>query len=428
MNLGILSPIESGKYLSPEEAKRQQAMAQYLQTGAQQPVKSWSQGLANALNGVAGVLIDKRVGANQDEAKSSAADAYAKALSGGAVGDLESVAGNPYLNPGQSSVISTLLGQKLKPPDYGFIQGKDGSIYRTDPQKGSVDLARGAPASTGSSGFEGTGAEVQGINELVKNGTITRAQAAAWLSSKIVNDPETGKLNLVTPNDVYGKPVQGGPSGGGAPQLQPDQSNFESRFFAPDAGTAQTAQTAQPQPQSVMGGSGGGAASTGMGIALTGAKPNLNTMNEGQSNAATYADRMAAADSILGGLESQGTDLKQTIVGKVPVLGNYGVSADYQKYDQAKRDFINATLRKESGAVISPEDFDNADKQYFPQPGNGPEVLAQKRENRRIAVEGMKRAAGPTYKPTQTTNKAEGAGGGSGAYIWTPEGGLVPAR
>lgn len=60
-----------------------------------------------------------------------------------------------------------------------------------------------------------------------------------------------------------------------------------------------------------------------------------------------------------------------------------------QKFNQAQRDFINAVLRKESGAVISAEEFANAEKQYFPQPGDSPEVIAQKKANRDLAIDGI---------------------------------------
>ena len=42
-------------------------------------------------------------------------------------------------------------------------------------------------------------------------------------------------------------------------------------------------------------------------------------------------------------------------------------TTDRQKYEQAQRDWVNANLRKESGAVISDSEFANASKQYFPQ-------------------------------------------------------------
>jgi hypothetical protein len=39
-----------------------------------------------------------------------------------------------------------------------------------------------------------------------------------------------------------------------------------------------------------------------------------------------------------------------------------------QSQKQAEQNFINAILRKESGAAISPSEYKNAEKQYFPQP------------------------------------------------------------
>jgi hypothetical protein len=65
-----------------------------------------------------------------------------------------------------------------------------------------------------------------------------------------------------------------------------------------------------------------------------------------------------------------------------------------QQQEQAERNFINATLRKESGATISPTEFDNAQKQYLPQPGDSETVLEQKRQNRITALKGISAATG----------------------------------
>lgn len=79
-------------------------------------------------------------------------------------------------------------------------------------------------------------------------------------------------------------------------------------------------------------------------------------------------------------------------------LPSFLQSADYQKYDQAKRNFVNSVLRNESGAVISPSEFSNAEKQYFPQPGDTPEVLAQKAANRDTVTANMFSSAGKDVK------------------------------
>jgi hypothetical protein len=114
---------------------------------------------------------------------------------------------------------------------------------------------------------------------------------------------------------------------------------------------------------------------------------------------ALYADRARQSNDILTGskdkpgMEAQGSSLSQNIKSALPG-GNYFVSNEFQKYDQARRNFVNAVLRKESGAVISPEEFANADKQYFPQPGDNQDVIEQKRANRETAIEGLRRASG----------------------------------
>ena len=130
--------------------------------------------------------------------------------------------------------------------------------------------------------------------------------------------------------------------------------------------------------------------------------------NEGQGKAAGFTDRMLQSEGILsglngeGGVQNEGTGYIVPQIARVPGIGNAivgKVSPDYQKYAQAKRDFVNAQLRRESGAAISPSEFESAEKQYFPTPGDSQEVIAQKAANRRAAVEAMGREGGPSYKP-----------------------------
>ena len=116
---------------------------------------------------------------------------------------------------------------------------------------------------------------------------------------------------------------------------------------------------------------------------------------EGQSRANIYATRMEASNRILDDLEGEGTELSSLLASGLPIAGNYLLDEDYRKYSQAQRDFINAALRQESGAVISEAEFVNARQQYFPQPGDGPETIAQKRQNRIIAMEAIRDASGP---------------------------------
>lgn len=122
-------------------------------------------------------------------------------------------------------------------------------------------------------------------------------------------------------------------------------------------------------------------------------------MNNEQARDAGFADRMMNSQSILRDLDKQGTNAWGRISEGLGKGGNYLQSEEYQKFRQAKEDFINAQLRRESGAAISADEFTKADRQYFPQPGDTPAMVAQKDKNRQLAVDAMIRGAGPSYKP-----------------------------
>lgn len=141
--------------------------------------------------------------------------------------------------------------------------------------------------------------------------------------------------------------------------------------------------------------------------------------NEGQGKAAGFADRMLQSEAVLSGsgvaegsegpaspgVQEQGAGRVQASLSSVPGVGNYLTTAPRKQYEQAKRTFINSQLRRESGATIQDAEFLNADKQYFPQPGDDEAIIAQKAAIRRNAIEAMGREGGPSYRPQQTYDK-----------------------
>lgn len=141
--------------------------------------------------------------------------------------------------------------------------------------------------------------------------------------------------------------------------------------------------------------------------------------NEGQGKAAGFADRMLGSEAVLSGsgpgegyegpvapgVQDQGASRVEKSLSSVPFVGNYLTSSKQKAYEQAKRTFINSQLRRESGATIQDAEFINADKQYFPQPGDDANVIAQKAATRRSAIEAMGREGGPSYRPQQTYDK-----------------------
>jgi hypothetical protein len=121
---------------------------------------------------------------------------------------------------------------------------------------------------------------------------------------------------------------------------------------------------------------------------------NMPKLTESEGRNTGFYGRGIESHKTLNTLEDEGTSVANKVADAVPIFGNFAKSDDAQKYTQAKRDFINAVLRRESGAVISPEEFANADQQYFPQPGDGKEVIGQKRRNRETTIQGLKVSSG----------------------------------
>lgn len=99
-----------------------------------------------------------------------------------------------------------------------------------------------------------------------------------------------------------------------------------------------------------------------------------------------YAIRTAEAATVID-------ELGHAFVGARSYAGQFAPnllkSEMRQKYEQAQRNFINAVLRKESGAVISEEEFTNGKIQYFPQPGDSTGVQLQKKQNRNTVISNL---------------------------------------
>lgn len=213
-----------------------------------------------------------------------------------------------------------------------------------------VDLKRQELAGNagGEFRFGGKSVEAQALNGLMDAGKLTPEQAQQLGAGKTITGSH-GEVIFMTPQGVFGQPADGG------------------------------------EPRPLDGRPSGN-------IPITEPKVTVD-----EKKAMTFADRMAASGKIIDAMGTKGSGKVDQVASGVPGVGEYLTSDDFKKVDQAKRDFVNAQLRRESGAVISDEEFDNANKQYFPQPNDPPEVLEQKKRNRQVVIEGMVRDAGPTY-------------------------------
>jgi len=117
-----------------------------------------------------------------------------------------------------------------------------------------------------------------------------------------------------------------------------------------------------------------------------------------QSHAAGFAARMQQAGSTLDSLTPKVTSMNQLSYGVQRNLPSFAQSSTIQQEMQAEQNFINAILRRESGAAISQSEYDNAAKQYFVQPGDSAQVIAQKKANRDLATQSLIQQAGSAWK------------------------------
>lgn len=155
-------------------------------------------------------------------------------------------------------------------------------------------------------------------------------------------------------------------------------------------------------------------------------------LTDTQAKALQFGSRMQASGEILDRLAAGGTTTSVPGSRDSNII-NALTSDDQQQLNQAKRDFVNAVLRRESGAAISEGEFQNAEKQYFPQIGSKPGEVEQKRANRELAMRGIlaevpdaqRRVAevrGLPPPPTKAASAADVASLPSGATFVGPDG------
>lgn len=136
------------------------------------------------------------------------------------------------------------------------------------------------------------------------------------------------------------------------------------------------------------------------------AKSKIN-MNESESKAATFADRMALAEPILSDpvkVEAYASPTQRALNKLTPftsVFGNYLNNGDYNSFDAAQKNFETAKLRQESGATIHEGEFKTDEQILLPRATDTAEMRAEKKANRDAILRGMQRQAGPAYVPTE---------------------------
>jgi hypothetical protein len=116
-------------------------------------------------------------------------------------------------------------------------------------------------------------------------------------------------------------------------------------------------------------------------------------LTEVQANATSFVSRMRDSTGTIQQIEDN--------VGRIDTEAakstwtNWLSSPKAQMYQQARRNWVTANLRKESGAAIPESELENEYKKWFPTIGDSKENIALKRQARQVAEEAMTVQAGP---------------------------------
>lgn len=155
-------------------------------------------------------------------------------------------------------------------------------------------------------------------------------------------------------------------------------------------------------------------------------------LTEGQSKDYNYYERGNAANGELAGngaaLTGAATGDRNAWRGATDTLirglpGGVGnssvanslVSNERQKAEQSGREFINAILRKDSGAALTDPEIAEYGRTYLPQAGDSSEVLQQKANARTRALQGIRGGLGNAAAITSPVNQGGSAPAGRGA-------------
>ena len=131
------------------------------------------------------------------------------------------------------------------------------------------------------------------------------------------------------------------------------------------------------------------------------AESNIKAPTAAQQTVAEYAARLEQAEPILVSLQDGISGMNRVAFATQLAMPATLRSAEMKQYTQAASNFINAKLRRESGAVIASSEFTEARSQYLPAAGDSDELLKQKKANRDLVFASMRKAAGTAYSSVE---------------------------
>jgi hypothetical protein len=365
-----------GERLSPADVakKRQIAQAMMQEGSSYAPVQHWTQGLARVAQALAGGLEERRANEAETEGRAHFKDQLAQLLAAQGAPGADMNALRPQAVAAYDDPYATEGAKAMLAPQFTPNQN-------------------GGPFS--GSGFEAQSANiiVRGTKDPSVRSTPEYAIAYSNLTTPRVVTDANGRQMLYKPEVPQGvlpplagtqqpepmrPPMQGPPQ---SPQNAPRGRAPASAGFEPDQHpelygglpAVPEGQIAQP---------GGGTVTP---IAGTGMRPT----EQQTKNASQYA-KSAASNTTLGNQDAMQNYLDASNGVVRSVGADFLQGGQAQAYKQAGDEWVIATLRPESGAVLGPSEIENYAKTYVPQWGDKPEIIEQKKVARARAVDGLR--------------------------------------
>lgn len=260
--------------------------------------------------------------------------------------------------------------------------------------QGMVDAARGRMrARSGARESDLNYARQQQQTEQERQREAQRtAQAEAWIAQNAPDEIVAAmRSGVLTPQQAYtiaNKPPEGAPAAVKALEqrallggLEPGTPEYQQ--FMIDGGAKSGLALSVGSDGSVSFSAGGAS---------------VKSLTDGQAKDTVYVTRAEGALAILDQYDSNLAVLGNRMLDADPtglVRGKLQ-DTDYQLARQAGDEFLQAILRKDTGAAITEPEQELYGTTYLPRPGDGPEVIAQKKQSRKRAIEAIKAGMPPS--------------------------------
>jgi hypothetical protein len=147
-------------------------------------------------------------------------------------------------------------------------------------------------------------------------------------------------------------------------------------------------------------------------------------LNEGQARNRGFFNRMVNASVTLDSLEWELTKVFRNPFSALPGAAGRSMTSDPLKLaGLAADEFVNVTLRRDSGAAINDTEFERNYNTYIPLKGESQSVVDYKRSLRQAYMDGTRPSAKLSERGANSIPGSTGSGTDNDPYVLNPNSG-----